>query len=244
MVKAGSLFKDRNEAGVKLAANLLDEPLIKAAAREDLLVLSIPRGGVIVGAVVAQALGCSHDIIAVNKIGFPGQKETIIGAMAEDGLMVLNRQILNWSNSYIKQAIKLAKTRLEISLRKFRPGRELDLRPKTVIVVDDGIVTGETMKAALMWLALKEKPERPTQVLAAVPVCAAQAARDFEKLADKFICLNTLDQLPAVGQVYQNFNPIGDREVRDYLSPSLTVLPLWQFKPNVPVNDLAYAGCN
>jgi putative phosphoribosyl transferase len=243
MFKREFLFRDRNEAGVKLAANLLDEPLIKAAAREDLLVLSIPRGGVIVGAAVAQALGCSHDIIAVNKIGFPGQKETIIGAMAEDGLMVLNRQILNWSNPYIKQAIELAKTRLETTLQKFRHGRELDLCAKMVIVVDDGIATGETMKAAMMWLALKAKLERPTQVLAAVP-CAAQAAGDFEKLADKFICLNTLDQLLAVGQVYQNFNPIGDREVMDYLSPSLTVLPLWQFKLNVSVNDLAYVGCN
>lgn len=241
MVKAGFLFKDRNEAGVKLAANLLDESLIKAAAREDLLVLSIPRGGVIVGAVVAQALGCSHNIIAVNKIGFPGQKETMIGAMAEDGLMVLNRQILNWDNAYIKQAVELAKTQLETTLQKFRCGRQLDLRAKTVIVVDDGIVTGETMKAALMWLALKEKPERPAQVLAAIPVCAAQAVADFERLAGKFICLTVPDQLQAVGQVYQNFDPTGDREVKDYLCPSLTALPLWQLKPNALVSGLAYA---
>lgn len=233
MFKHGFLFKDRNEAGEKLAAHLLDEPLIKAAAREGLLVLSIPRGGVVVGAAVAQALGCPHDIITVKKIGFPGQKETVIGAIVEDGLMVLNRQILNWGNAYIKQAIELAKTQLETTIQRFRHGRQLDLRTKTAIVVDDGIATGETMKAAIIWLTLKEVPERPEQVLVAVPVCAAQVAGGFEKLADKFVCLTAPNQLLTVGQAYQNFDPIGDSEVMDYLYPSLTALSLWQFKPNV-----------
>lgn len=241
MFKRKFLFRDRTEAGEKLAAHLLGQPLIKTMARDNLLVLSIPRGGVVIGAVVAQALGCSHDIIAVKKIGFSGQKETMIGAMAEDGLMVLNHQILNWDNAYIKQAVELAKTQLETTLQKFRCGRQLDLRAKTVIVIDDGIATGETMKAAIMWLTLKEAPNRPEQVFVAVPVCAAQAAADFERLAAQFICLTAPDQLQAVGQVYQNFEPIGDREVMDYLCPSLTALPLWQLKPNALANGLAYA---
>jgi putative phosphoribosyl transferase len=216
------MFLDRYEAGEQLAARLLDEPLVKEAAREELLVLSIPRGGVVVGAAVARILGCAHELVAVKKLGFPGQKELAIGAMAEDGVIVLNKQISSWyppkEDDYLTAEIARVKSRLEAYIQGLRQGRALDVQSKIVIMVDDGIATGETMKAALIWMLSRAPNQRPKKVVVAVPVCSSGAAREFTKLADAFICLAAPQQFWAVGQFYWDFDQVSDEEVKAYLA--------------------------
>lgn len=214
-------FADRTEAGEKLAEKLLDEPLIKETPRDRLLVLSIPRGGVVVGAAIAQALGCAHDVVAVKKIGFPGQEELAIGAMAEDGTVALNPQITGWfepEEDYIKREKEQVQAKLEAYIRKFRQGRAIDLQSKTVIVVDDGVATGETMKAAVMWLTSREPARQPQRVIVAVPVCSLAAARELAQIADELVCLSMMEWFWAIGQFYWDFDQVSDEEVIEYLS--------------------------
>lgn len=221
-----TLFIDRSDAGQQLAAKLLDDPLIKKAARSELLVLSIPRGGVMVGAAVAQALGCAHEVVAVKKIGFPGREELAIGAMAEDGATVLNQGFLRLSSledDYLEQKMDTVKAQIEGYIQKFRHGRALDVAAKTVIVVDDGIATGETMKAVVTWLHSRTPAQRPKQVVVAAPVCSPSAARAFKKLVNKFICLAVPDQFWAVGQFYWDFDQVTDEEVEAYLTKNTGV---------------------
>lgn len=211
------LFANRTEAGKELAAKLLEEPIIKEASAESLLVLSIPCGGVVIGAAIAGILGCAHSVIAVKKIGFPGHQELAIGAIAEDGTIVLNPRVKGQFNSYVDQALERVKVKLEATIQKFRQGRELDLKSKTVIVVDDGIATGETMKAAVIWLRSRADPHRPRKVLVAVPVCSPHATEEFQMLTDRLVCLVTPQRFWAVGQFYWNFDQISDEEAIAYL---------------------------
>jgi predicted phosphoribosyltransferase len=213
------IFVDRNEAGEQLAVKLLENELIIAATRAELLVLSIPRGGVVIGAAVAQALQCVHEIIAVKKLGFPGQKELAIGAMAEDGILALDPEIAGWlepEDEYFGQELDRVKSRIEAHIRKFRQGQRLNLQSKIVILVDDGIATGETMKAAVLW----SRTQQPKQVIVAVPVCSPRAVRVFEKLADKLVYLAAPVEFWAVGQFYWDFNQVSDEEVMEYLAKS------------------------
>jgi len=219
------LFVDRTEAGEKLAAKLLDEPLIQDGSREELLVLSIPRGGVVVGAPVARILGCAHEVIAVKKIGFPGHQETAIGAMAEDGTIVLNPQVMRQFDNYLKQAIEWVRGQIEDNIQKFRQEKVLDVTAKTVIVVDDGIATGETMKAAVVWLRSRDSTQQPKKILVAVPVCSSYAAEELRRLADKFVCLVMPQWFWAVGQFYWDFDQVSDEEVINHLLSSTLKTP-------------------
>ena len=212
-------FVNRTEAGEKLAAMLLEEPLIQQTSRDDLLVLSIPRGGVVVGAAVAQVLGCKHQVIVVKKIGFPGHKELAIGAVAEDETVVLGQFDKEKLTCYIEQTINQVKPQIETFIQKFRHGKPLNLQSKTVIIVDDGIATGETMKAAVIALTTKPEAQRPNKVIVAVPVCSYRSAQELQELADKFIVLHIPIQFWAVGQFYWDFDQVSDEEVMDYLLP-------------------------
>jgi predicted phosphoribosyltransferase len=214
------LYVDRVDAGEQLGVKLRDEPLIREVKLDELLVLSIPRGGVAVGAVVAQTLACAHDVVVVKKIGFPGREELAIGAMAEDGTIVLSQYVTNWptlNDNYIEEKERQVKARIDAYIDRFRHGRTLDLRAKTAIVVDDGIATGETMKAAVTWLTSQDDDMCPRSVLVAVPVCSPFAARLFANLADKLVCLAVPQRFWAVGQFYWNFDQLGDQDVIDLL---------------------------
>jgi putative phosphoribosyl transferase len=210
-------FLDRAEAGEKLAQKLLEEPLVTDSAPETLLVLSIPRGGVVVGVTAARQLGCAHDVIAVKKIGYPGQGELAVGAMAEDGTLVLGRELMAGFNEYIEQSLPLVLAQLESMIQTYRRGRDLAVGGKIVILVDDGIATGETMKAAITWLYDREVHQRPDKVLVAVPVCSLSAARDLVRMADHFVCLAVPQTFWAVGQFYWNFDPVSEEVVQTYL---------------------------
>lgn len=216
------LFLDREEAGEKLAARLLEEPTIQDVNRDELLILSIPRGGVVIGAVVAQILGCAHDVVVARKIGFPGHQEAAIGAMAEDGTLILEHWMMHEFSQYINQAMEQAKNRIETLIHKFRQGRALELHHKVIIVVDDGIATGETMKAVLAWIANKAPGQQPRQTLLAVPVCSPRAAQEFRKMVDKFICLATPEYFWAVSQFYWDFDQVSDEEVIELLKQGTT----------------------
>ncbi len=223
------LYVDRSEAGEKLAANVVDEPLIKDAGAGELLVLSIPRGGVVVGAAVARTLQFAHDVIVVKKIGYPGYEEMAIGAIAEDGLMVLNRSFPERSSinsEYIGQETERSKAKIDGYIRKFRQGRVLDVHGKIVILVDDGIATGETMKAAVLWLTSQSPAQRPKKTVIAVPVCSQSAAEELEKLVDAFICLAKPERFWAVGQFYWDFDPVSDEQVLAFLSQSTQPSPM------------------
>jgi putative phosphoribosyl transferase len=226
------IFENRWEAGKKLAAKLLDEPLIKQTAKADLLVLSIPRGGVVVGAAVANALGCKHDVVVAKKISLPNYSEAAIGAIAEDGPAILASEIPEW---FLQSGGPLeglqAQTRAKIAtyIERFHAGRTLDIRKKMVIVVDDGIATGETMKAALLWLRAKGQAQRPRKILAAVPVGSPRALAEIESLADRVVCLSAPEHFWAVGQFYLDFRQIDDKAVTAYLT-----CPLDQVKNSSP----------
>lgn len=217
------MFKDRRDAGRQLAERLHDDPLLKQVEPDRRLVLSIPRGGVVVGDEVARALGCAHDVIVVKKIGFPGHEELAIGAVAEDGWVVLDDSMLQggWlTQDAIEAATAKARSQVEQYIQKFRQGRPLVIREKTVIVVDDGIATGETMRAAVEWLNARDRNERPRTVLIAVPVTSPRAMEELAELVDGFICLAAPAHFWAVGQFYENFTAVGDGTVVRLLTPS------------------------
>ena len=166
-------FENRREASKILATKLLDDPLVSCADRDDLLVLSIPRGGVVVGDIVARTLGCAHDVIVVKKIGFPGHEELAIGAVAENDLVVLDDHATGWysvEDDDLADEIAQVKARVAGHIQKFRHGRTLATRSKFVIVVDDGVATGETIRAAVKWLKLRDETRSPQKVIVAVPV--------------------------------------------------------------------------
>lgn len=214
-------FVDRHDAGQKLAVRLQQEPLVKATMPDKLLVLSIPHGGVVVGHAVAEALACSHQVIIVKRISFPKLKALTIGALAEDSLMVLNRMLSKhpyMKEAYLAQEQQRVRREIEQDVQKFRQGRRLDVRNKTVVVVDDGIATGETMKAAVLWLMTQDTARRPQKVIIAVPVCSQRAATEFYHLAGRFVCLTQAERFLILDQFYEMFEPVSDEAVLHYLT--------------------------
>lgn len=208
------MFTDRDDAGRRLAAEVIKHPLIQAAYPSDLLVLSIPRGGVVIGAVVANVLDCPHDVLIVKKIGLPENEEVAIGAVVEEGSVFTSPKSVEYygvSRGQLNQVIGQARAKVERYVRLFRGGRSLDLQGKTVIVVDDGIATGATIEVALHWL---QAPERNLKyAILAVPVCANRIADRLECLADAVICVERHPELFAVSQFYNEFAQVSDQEV-------------------------------
>jgi predicted phosphoribosyltransferase len=168
---------------------------------------------VVVGAAVARILGCAHDVIVAKKLSFPGHEETAIGAMAEDDAVVLDPWLTQELAQYITQATQQTRSRIAGLIQKFRQGHSLDLQAKVVIIVDDGIATGETIKAVITWLTLKEPPQRPKMIVVAVPVASPRVAQAFKGKVDRFICLATPKTFWAVSQFYWNFDQVSDEEV-------------------------------
>lgn len=210
------LFTDRIDAGQRLVSRLLDYPVISQADKRDLLVLSIPRGGVVIGDAVAKALGCRHEVIVVKKIGFPGHEELAVGAIAEDEALLLNPEILNqyrFSFAELEPVVDRAKAKVQHYIALFREGRALDVAGKIAVLVDDGVATGETMKAAIRWLDGRGSQDAPLQIVVAVPVCSRSTARELRGLVDYLVCLDTPANFFAVSQFYMHFEQVDDAEV-------------------------------
>ncbi len=206
------IFRDREAAGRRLAARLEHY-----RGREDVLVLALPRGGVAVGYEIALALGCPLDIIIIRKIGFPGQPELAVGAVAETGAVVLNENIIAMgrvSREYIDGEAEAL--RGEIARRKelYRGGEGVPpVKGKTVIVVDDGVATGATMKAAIA--ALKE--ERPARLVAALPVSSRESEEEIGRMVEEWVCLSTPEEFLSIGSFYEDFAQVSDEEVVELL---------------------------
>lgn len=206
------LFLDRTDAGLRLAALLKSLPELKDAERGTLLVLSIPRGGVVIGKAVADALGCAHDVIIVKKIASPVSEELAVGAVAEDGAPALNRRscvLYGISRKLTDLQVALAQAKVARYIALFRQGAPLHVQEKTILMVDDGIATGETVKAAVRWL----KTAGAAHVIVATPVCSPSAMRMLRRQADAVYALAVPADFAAVGQFYLRFEQVDDDEV-------------------------------
>ncbi|WP_025041952.1 phosphoribosyltransferase [Nitrosospira briensis] len=201
-------FADRAEAGKRLA-----EALVGYAGRTDVLVLALPRGGVPVAYEVARTLAVPMDLWLVRKLGVPGQEELAMGAIAGKDTRVLNRDIINVLNidkTTIEAVIVKEQAELERRNRLYRQGRPSpDIEGKTIIIIDDGLATGATMRAAIASL----RQAGAARIIAAVPVGAASTCGKVEQDADELVCLYTPEPFYGVGQWYDDFSQTSDESV-------------------------------
>jgi predicted phosphoribosyltransferase len=206
-------FRDRADAGRRLA-----EKLAAYANREDVIVLALPRGGVPVGDEVARRLRVPLDVFVVRKLGVPGYEELALGAIASGGVRVLNGdvvRVLPNAEQIVESVTANELKEMERRERAYREGRPaLDVRGRTVILVDDGLATGATMHAAVQ--ALRE--QKPEKIVVAVPVCAPETCREMQKFADEVVWLFAPEWFHGVGQFYEDFSQTSDDEVRRLLA--------------------------
>ena len=214
------MFDNRREAGRELARLLADAVTTQtpAVAGEDVVVLALPRGGVPVAAEIARALGATLDIFLVRKLGTPGHTELAMGAIASGGIRVLNQEVVN-ALGIPPELIDAVAAREQLELERrdaaYRQGRpQAPLTGKTVILVDDGLATGSTMKAAVQAV----KQEKPARVIVAVPVGAPDTCRELQSMADDVVCAHTPRSFAAVGEWYRDFSQTTDEEVVELLS--------------------------
>jgi predicted phosphoribosyltransferase len=217
-------FVDRREAGGVLA-----ERLKQFANRKDIAVLALPRGGVPVGYEVARALRAPLDVFVVRKLGLPGQAELAMGAIASGDVRVLNEDVLESypvSQAAIEAVARAERLELERRERAYRDGRPLvPIDGRIVILVDDGLATGSTMRAAV--LAVRRL--RPARIVVAVPVGAWQTCEALRDVADEVVCAFTPEPFRAVGLWYADFSQTTDEEVRQLLLRANADLP-----PGIP----------
>ena len=207
------LFADRREAGERLAealGSLRDQPVV---------VLGIPRGGVEVAAVVAEALDAPLDVVIPRKIGAPGNPELGLGAVAE-GVEVLDQHLINLlgvSDEYLRAEIAAQEEEIHRRAAAYRGDRPpVELTDRIAIVVDDGVATGGTAAAALRWA----RSRGASKVILAVPVAPAEAVRRLSEEADEVLALATPQPFYAVGQWYADFPQVSDQQVVDMLTRS------------------------
>lgn len=204
------MFADRVDAGRQLAAKLegLDD-------WDGAVVLGIPRGGVVVAAEVATRLGLPLDVVMAAKVGAPGNAEYAVGAVTADGEVLVN-PAAGYSAAEVRAMAASALTKVKHSLDLFRGGRPArDVEQRRVLVVDDGIATGLTARAAIEYL----RRCGATDVVLAAPVASRNALKDLEPLADATVVVDAPEAFSAVGQFYRNFGQTSDEEVQQLLTP-------------------------
>lgn len=206
------IFRDRHDAGLQLALALQGY-----AERPDVVVLALPRGGVVVGYEVATQLQVPLDVLVVRKLGAPGRSELAMGAIASGGVQVVDHQILealNVSDQDFRAVVEREVAELARRERLFRGPRGLvDVHERSVLLVDDGLATGATMRAAIQALRQHE----PAEVIVAVPVASPEAVAIISPLVDDVVCLATPAYMSAIGLWYREFEQTSDSEVRALL---------------------------
>jgi putative phosphoribosyl transferase len=205
-------FTNRRQAGQQLATKLR-----QYADRADVVVLALPRGGVPVAFEIAESLGASLDIFLVRKLGMPGHREFAMGAIASGGVRVLNEDVVRAygiPHAAVEAIAREEQIELERRERAYRDGQAAaDLRGRIVILVDDGLATGSTMRAAVEAVRRLE----PARVVVAVPVAAPSTCDEFRDIVDDIVCARTPEPFRAVGLWYDDFSETSDEEVRALL---------------------------
>ena len=205
-------FADRREAGMELGSRLSH-----LKDRTDVTVLALPRGGVPVAYEVARQLRAPLDVFLVRKLGVPGHEELAMGAIASGGVRVLNDDVVEWyriATPIIDAVAAQEQRELERQEREYRRARPaLDLRGRVVVLVDDGLATGSTMKAAVQAV----RAHHPLRIVVAVPVGAPDTCRAFADIADEIFCARSPAAFAAVGQWYHDFSQTSDAEVATLL---------------------------
>lgn len=204
-------FLDREQAGAILAGKLLHY-----AGKPGVILLALPRGGVPVAAQIARLLRAPLDVFLVRKLGVPGHEELAMGAIASGDICYLNEQVISSLNippHSIKTAIERAEHELREQEKKYRAHPLPSLHGANVILIDDGLATGSTMRAAVM--ACRER--QPARIAVAVPVASADTCREFKNFVDEMICARTPSGFEGVGQWYEDFSQTSDEEVRSLL---------------------------
>jgi len=194
------IFRDRSSAGQQLARQLS-----AYANRDDVIVLALPRGGVPVACEVAVALHAPLQVYVVRKLRTPGQPELAMGAIAPGGVRVLNQEVVD--------ALRIAGEEIDREAAVQQPAR-IDAKNATVLLVDDGLATGSTMRAAIAAIRQLE----PARVVVAVPVGASDTCRELERLADEVVCASIPEEFSSVGRWYLDFHQVSDDEIRELLA--------------------------
>jgi putative phosphoribosyl transferase len=211
--KSSNRFRDRAEAG-----RILARQLSEYAERPDVMVLALPRGGVPVAYEVARELGAPLDVFIVRKLGLPGHPELAMGAIASGGVRVLNDsvvQAIGIPPAIIDRVARAEEAELSRREREYRGDRPPpDVRGRTVILIDDGLATGSTMRAAAAAL----RQQGPAAIVVAVPVAADETCDEFRREVDRIVCARTPEPFHAVGLWYEDFSQTTDEEVRELLA--------------------------
>lgn len=214
------VFLDRRDAGRRLAAELSDY-----AGRSDVLVLALPRGGVPVAYEVARALHAPLDVFMVRKLGIPGYEELAMGAIATGGVRVLDEEMLRMldiPDELIERVTAKERSELERREREYRGDRPpADVRGRTIILIDDGLATGSTMRAAIAAL----KKEGAKRIVVAVPVAPPDTCEALRAQVDDVVCAVTPEPFRAVGLWYGDFSQTTDEEVSDLLARAASEAP-------------------
>ena len=209
-------FRDREQAGKTLAQAL------KGLDGDEVVVLAIPRGGVVVGSEVAKELGATLDVIVTRKIGAPGEPEFALGAVTQTGEVILDEpsiDMLHVPQDYLDREVASQREEVKDRMRRFRGDRPIpSLKGKVVVIVDDGIATGNTVLAALRSVRM----QGARSVIVAVPVGPAETIAKLAREADRVVCLETPEPFFAIGQFYSEFNQVEDDEVRRILDARAT----------------------
>ncbi len=209
-------FRDRRDAGRQLADALAEY------ADRDAVVLALPRGGVPVGYEVAKKLGFPLDVFLVRKLGVPGHEELAMGAIASGGVRVMNDDVMATAHippERVEQVAEREREELRRREQAYRGDRELlDISGKTAILVDDGLATGASMRAAVRAV----RAGHPSEIILAVPTAPARTVREFRKVVDAVVCLVTPSPFFAVGGSYLDFSQTTDEEVRRLLADAGT----------------------
>jgi putative phosphoribosyl transferase len=217
-----AIFQNRIDAGEKLAKRLSwlkQDQLKEERSQQSIIILAIPRGGVIIGDVIASELEANLDIVVSRKIGAPNNPELAIGAVMPDGSYFINQEIINILNipeEYIQIQAHEQIKEIDRRLMSYRGSKEYDneFEDKIVVPVDDGIATGATMLASAQWIKNKQHCKK---LVIAVPVAPREILDDLNQVADEVIVLYSPLSFEAVGQFYQDFSQVSDNEVKEIM---------------------------
>lgn len=212
------LFKDRTDAAKQLAERLYWLKNEIQENKSSVVIVAVPRGGVVIGNIIASELGAKLDLVVSRKIGAPFNPELAIGAVMPDGSYFLNdvAEMMNVSQDYIGSQIEKEVKEIDRRLIEFRGNREYynKLEDKIVVLVDDGIATGATILASAKWIKDKHNCK---QLIIAVPLAPREILEDLNRAADKVIVLYTPEPFGAVGRFYHDFNQVSDDEVKEMM---------------------------